>query len=118
MNFELPNESQLPNGFIYPESFLKVVRLNLLNLDPWFIMDKGQVVTRKGGLVKRFPDRELIPFARRFDNDDIACFELGKGNEVQIIHDFSSPGYEQRKQFDNFWDWFKEAINEMIWLDY
>lgn len=40
----------------------------------------------------------VIPFARRDDNDDIACFEVGKGKSVQIIHDFASEGFEQRKE--------------------
>ena len=57
--------------------------------------------------------RELIPFARR-DDGDIACFEVGKGNKVQIIHDFAGAGYEQRKEYVCFWDWFKDAVAEMI----
>lgn len=42
------------------------------------------------------PNRCLIPFAKRDDNDDIACFELGKGESVIIIHDFASHGFEDR----------------------
>ena len=65
----------------------------------------------------RYPQRILIPFARRGDNDDVACFELNKGEEVQIIHDFASIGYEQRKTYKTFWDWFRDAIEEMIQFD-
>ena len=50
----------------------------------------------------RYPKRILIPFARRGDNDDVACFELNKGDEVQIIHDFASGGYEQRNTYKSF----------------
>lgn len=32
------------------------------------------------------------PFARRDDGDDIACFEMKKGNSVQIKHDFANEG--------------------------
>jgi len=39
------------------------------------------------------------------------------GEKVQIIHNFASDGYEQRKKYDSFWDWFKEAIDEMIQFD-
>lgn len=56
----------------------------------------------------------VIPFARRDDNDDIACFEVGKGKSVQIIHDFASEGFEQRKEQGCFWDWFRDAIDKMI----
>lgn len=58
-----------------------------------------QVAIRIKGLQQRYPHRKLIPFARREDNDDIACFEVGKKDNVQIIHDFSSEGYEQKKQY-------------------
>ena len=61
-----------------------------------------------------YPQRKLIPFARRDDGDDIACFEVGKENRVQIIHDFASAGYEQRKEYECFWDWFRDAVEEMI----
>lgn len=117
MDIKLPNKSKLPNEFIYPESFLKVVRLNLINLDPWIIMNSDQVVSRMDGLKNRYPTRVLVPFARRIDNDDLACFEQLKGERVQVIHDFASTGFEQRKEFNVFWDWFKEAIDEMIEFD-
>ena len=69
---------------------------------------------RLKGVTERYPNRKLIPFARRDDNDDIACFEVGKGEKVQIIHDFASEGYEQRNEYNDFWDWLKDAIDEMI----
>lgn len=117
MDIKLPSKSKLPNEFIYPESFLKVVRLNLINLEPWIIMNSDQVVSRMDGLKNRYPNRVLVPFARRIDNDDLACFEPLKGERVQVIHDFASSGFEQRKEFNVFWDWFKEAIDEMIEFD-
>ena len=77
-------------------------------------MSKEQVRSRIKGLIQRYPDRRLIPFARRGDNDDIACFEVNKGEQVMIIHDFASIGYEQRECFDTFWEWFRYAIELMI----
>lgn len=47
-------------------------------------------------------------------NYDIACFEVDKGEAVQIIHDYALSGYEQRQVYENFWDWFRDAIEEMI----
>jgi hypothetical protein len=88
--------------------------LNLVDLDLWYLMNKEQVEIRIKGLKDRYPQRKLIPFARRDDGDDIACFEVGKENRVQIIHDFASAGYEQRKEYECFWDWFRDAVEEMI----
>lgn len=114
MNFELPSKAELPNDFIYPGAFLRIVNLQLINIEPWMIMDKNQVLFRMKGLKERYPSRTLIPFARRIDNDDIAAFEVFKGEKVQIIHDFASSGYEQRGEFILFWDWFKQALHDMI----
>lgn len=118
MKIKLPEKSNLPNGFEYPESFIKIVRLNLVDLEPWYIMDLEQILSRIKGLKERYPQRNLIPFAKRDDSDDIACFEVNKGETVHVIHDFASSGYEQRKSYNNFWQWFKEAIDEMINFDW
>ena len=72
------------------------------------------MIHRYEGMKIRYPNRQLIPFARRDDNDDIACFEVGYKDKVCIIHDFATSGYEQRKYYSNFWEWFLEAIDEMI----
>jgi len=117
MSIKLLGLSELPNGFRYPESFLKAVRLNLIDLEPWYIMNDSDDQIRIKGMQTRYPQRILIPFARRADNDDVACFELNKGEEVQIIHDFASVGYEQRKTYKLFWNWFKDSIEEMIQFD-
>lgn len=60
---------------------------------------------------KRYPNRRLIPFARR---DDIACFEIGKGNKVQLIHDFASESFEQKNEFEDLWAWVEFAVQEMV----
>ena len=114
MNFDLPNKNELPDGFEYPENFLKVIRLEIVDLEPWIMINNRQVCLRIKGLRERYPNRILIPFARRLDNDDIACFELFKGERVQIIHDFATSGFEQRKEYLQFWDWFKQAVDDMI----
>ncbi|EHM52649.1 hypothetical protein [Cardiobacterium valvarum] len=110
MNTYMLNESI----FQYPASFKKIVKLNLVDFDVWYLMDAEHAKLRYDGLQKRYPNRKLIPFARRGDCDDIACFEIGKGSKVQLIHDFASPGWEQRKEFNDFWEWIVYAINEMI----
>ncbi|MDA1476178.1 hypothetical protein [Bacillus changyiensis] len=102
------------DGFYYPKSFRKAIELNLLDFDLWYIMNEERVLERLKGLKNRYPNRNLIPFARRDDNDDIACFEIGKGEKVEIIHDFASRGYEQRTEYNDFWAWLVEATREMV----
>lgn len=100
--------------FKYPEEFLRIIELNLIDYDRWYIMSEKHVLSKISGLKKRYPNRKLIPFAKRVDNNDVACFEIEKEGTVQIIHDFSLSGYEQTDQYDSFWLWFQDSINELI----
>lgn len=114
MSIKISQEKLAIEGFEYPQSFMKAIELNLVDFDLWYIMDGGQVLQRLEGLKKRYPNRKLIPFARRDDNDDIACFEVGKGEKIQIVHDFASEGYEQRREYEDFWQWLEVAVREMV----
>lgn len=75
--------------FDYPEGFKKIVKLGLVDFDSWYLFYSSFLEERYQGLKKRFPDRKLIPFARLDGDDDIACFEAGRGARVEIIRDFS-----------------------------
>ena len=111
---ELFNIRSIYPDFDYPYQLKKVAELDLLDFDYWFIMDSKLAENYTRGIKERFPARNLIPFAKRADCDDVACFEIGKPGIIEIIHDFCDPGWEQRGEYDSFWDWFMEAIEEMI----
>ncbi|AGY37793.1 MULTISPECIES: hypothetical protein [Streptococcus] len=100
--------------FQYPESFKKLIELNLVDFDIWYLLDSEWALSLYEGLQERYPTRKLIPFAKRGDCDDTACFEIGKGNKVQLIHDFATEGWEQRKEFNDFWEWVEYAVKCMI----
>jgi len=102
MELKLLDAGSIYKGFEYPKEFLKIVHLGLTDFDFWYLMDYEQAAWRIKGLQERYPDRKLVPFARRGDNDDIVCFDIDRG------------GREQRKDYESFWDWFREAIDEMI----
>jgi hypothetical protein len=112
----LPRD-QLPDGFAYPESFGRLVERGLLYFEPWWVLEGEMLRVRADGLRSRYPARRLVPFARREDGDDVACFEAGNGERVQIIHDFASPGFEQRLTLDSVADWLRFAVETMIAYD-
>lgn len=113
------NNASRPNWFSYPKEYLRAVDLKMVNLDPWFFMEGEQLEIRIKGLKERFPKVELVPFARRIDNDDVACWEKAGGNlRVYVVHDFSSWGWEKRKEYDDFWIWYRQAIEDMIEHDH
>ncbi|MGG2073182.1 MULTISPECIES: hypothetical protein [Lysinibacillus] len=103
--------------FEYPNSYNKIVELNLVDFDLWYLMESGQATRRYFDLKERYPNRKLVPFARQDYNDDIACFEIGKGSRVQLIHDFTTEGFEQKHEFEDFWAWLEFAIKEMVFYN-
>jgi hypothetical protein len=107
-------DGEKPDWFVYPSEFLRLVETELKRFPPWKIMDSDSAKGLRDGLRKRYPQRDLVPFALRLDCDDVACWEKGKLPKVSIIHDFASPGWEQRQEFDTFWAWFRSAINDFI----
>lgn len=111
------NENEIPTWFNYPQEFLRIVEQQLLDFDPWVIMQGQALRTRFKGLKERYPERSLIPFARREDNDDVACWEKNGLSKIVIIHDFASPGYENKEEFDCFWNWLRSALEATIAYD-
>jgi hypothetical protein len=110
---ELLTIDDLPDGFEYPRAFVKVVELGLTNLEPWLILEGSLLRMRFDGLRKRYASRTLIPFAMRRDNDDVACWDLDIG-KVAVIHDFATPGHEQRSYYAGFSDWLRTAVEDLI----
>lgn len=85
-----------------------------MHITPWHLLEAERARIDVRGLAERYPSRELFPFARRQDNDDVACWAKGMGERVFIIHDFASPGFEDEGGFDDVWSWFRQAIEETI----
>ncbi|MBC7532849.1 MAG: hypothetical protein H7318_14850 [Oligoflexus sp.] len=104
-----------PDWFEYPNEHLRVIDLKMTNLDPWFFLEGDQLEERKKSMADRYPRAEIIPFARRGDNDDVACWEKSGGNlKVYVVHDFSSNGWDKRQEFEDYWSWYRGAIQDMI----
>ena len=105
----------LPPRFKYPSEYLWLINRRLVFLNPWMLCSIDEVEIRYRGLQKRYPNRTLVPFARRFDNDDVACWENDDNKRVVVVHDFASSGWEDTGEFyPNFWAWFKAVVDDMI----
>ncbi len=110
---ELWSDDELPRGFAYPSTFRRVVALGLIDLEPWSLLSGAALRDRLEGLRHRYPQRTLVPLARRGDNDDVACWDLGAGT-VCVIHDYATPGWEQKHEFEDFGAWFRQAVDDML----
>ena len=109
--------AELPAGVRYPGAFLRLVERGLTHFQPWWVIEGTHLRDRYTGLKERYPGRKLLPFAQREDCDDIACWEAGRGEEVVIIHDFASPGWEERGTFPDFYHWLRQALDDTADFD-
>lgn len=103
-----------PAWLDYPPAFVRLVQQGLIDLTPWHIMTGEQALERACGLATRYPARSLFPFAFRQDTDDVACWTMGLGEQVMVIHDFASPGWEIEVEHNDTWSWFRSAVEDMI----
>lgn len=99
--------NEKPSWVVYPQEYLEMVNSGKDEFLPWYLLNKDQLLIRFHGMQKRYPSRSLFPFARDDMSDDVACWEKGKPGKVILIHDFASPGYENKKEFENFEEWYK-----------
>ena len=106
---DLLDQDELPDWFAYPEEFLQMINSAEIDLGPWQLLLGKWLRVRHEGLTKRFPARGLVPFARRLDNDDVACWDRDKPGKVCVVHDFSAPGWEERTEHSSFQEWYQSA---------
>ena len=114
---DVPAEIRSKN-FEIPKGYYRIYELGLTNIRPWYFLDGQEFGKIYKGIQRRYPQRVLLPFARRQDNDDVACFVVDSSDytrgHVLIIHDYASSGTEVHNSFPSFWDWFRMAINDMM----
>jgi hypothetical protein len=110
-------QCELPSWFIYPGEFKRLIQLGIVDLAAWHMLDRPAAIKLMAGLATRFPNRSVVPFACKADTDDVACWDKSMPGKVVLIHDWASPGYEQRDVYEDFWSWFRDAIRDMIeWI--
>ena len=108
------DQSTFPSGFNYPPEFKAVLERQLVDLEPWQILGGDALMARFEGLKRRYPGRQLVPFAARGDCDDVACWQVGSGAPVVVVHDFASENRLVRSEHTSLWDWLREAIEDLI----
>ena len=105
--------SDFPNDALL-WGYRKLLELGMVDMDRWVLLSEEEAAGYSQDLKKRYPNRTLYPFAGFTENDDIACFEKGQGRRVVVVHDLASEGWERRQEYEDFWEWLRDAINYMI----
>lgn len=87
---------------------------------PWYLCGIEEILP----LHQRWPSFKgqhvLIPFARRQDCDELACFklELGQVVGINVIHYSLGPPVfcEVCEEYQTFWDWVRGIIKDVeLW---
>ncbi|MEV8312306.1 hypothetical protein AB0P36_34705 [Streptomyces flavidovirens] len=102
--------------FSIPHLAQRAAEAGLHSLDPWWEMETDVQAARHKGIAERYPDRKLIPFSRRQDNDDVACWDLSLGG-VTVVHDFAESGSELIAHFSCYEDWLRQVLEDFIHFD-
>lgn len=108
-------ETEQPEGFEYPTEFLRFLELRVSDLDPWRLLEGDLLRGRHAGLREKYPSARLVPFASRYDRDDVACFDASRLEvPVVVIHEGASPGWERRAEFESFRAWLHAAVDDAL----
>ncbi|MFD1246034.1 hypothetical protein [Paralysiella testudinis] len=83
-------------------------------LQPWYFVSSEEIFWA----TESWPDivnEKLLVFARRQDNDDLACFSVKDDKVVGIflIQGWINNGFEVIKKFEDFWEWAKFVIDDI-----
>jgi len=117
-NGNLPQELKTNNASL-PDGYSRVLQRDMSHIDPWrFIEDVDELNAIYDTMRELYTDSIYLPFARRLDNDDVACVIIENNRasrgRIGIVHLYASDGYELDQIFDTFWDWFRTAVNDMV----
>ncbi|MCC6572439.1 MAG: hypothetical protein IT462_01495 [Planctomycetes bacterium] len=84
-------------------------------LSPWYLLASEDLFSP----TDQWPDipaaGKLMAFARRQDNDDVACFEINSGavTAIALIHGWTPEGYDVRDSYKSIWEWLKAVIDDV-----
>lgn len=101
-----------PSWLEYPKALVDLVEAGEVHFVPWHILEVEYVVPEVSALAWRY-GRKLVPFAYRQNNDDLACFECSFGDQVKIVHNHATKGWEDEASYPNFSEWLKAVEAEM-----
>jgi len=105
----------------FPSSYSWIVDRHLVGfapftqLQPWFFIEKKSQFY----LMDRFQNySELngIAFARRQDNDLLACYQITTAQplkKIVVVNGWTASGFDVVCEHASIWDWLKSSIDDV-----
>jgi hypothetical protein len=101
-----------PDWVNFPPKLVNLINNGQTDLTPWCLLDTELSIKISESLKNRY-NRHLFPFAKRKNNDDVACLEKNCDQKIKIINGYTTKGWETQEEFQNFDDWLKDVEGEM-----
>lgn len=112
---------KVPDGFVWMLNHHLIGLDPFSQLEPWHLCDIPEIIP----LSKRWEDSKIeqtfIPFARRQDCDELACFEISSGQVERICTIHYQLHYhgiltevEILDEYPSFWDWLKSVVSDEV----
>ncbi|WP_146362206.1 hypothetical protein [Arthrobacter yangruifuii] len=105
-----------------PALYAHMIECGIFDLHPWFLLHGEAQARRAQHIEKVLPGWGIIPFARRTDNDDVACWT---GSKVVVIDDWDvwpdengMPIRRVGREYASMEEWFLAAARDFIEFDW
>ena len=96
----------------YPQSFLILrTECDFTGLNKWWVLPDDLIKARMDGLKERYPKHPLRPFAKRQDNDFIACFT--EDDKVIVFKDYANRSIDFTTAIE-LSEWLKLVMEQLI----
>ena len=85
------------------------------SIAPWEMLEEAEIAAQTARLGAHFPGRGFIAFAKRLDQDAIACFDKGPdgtGKAVLVWENLDAPEDRAERHYPGFVAWFDAAVAE------
>jgi hypothetical protein len=104
-----------------PVLYYRMVECGVIELEPWALLRGSEQLQRAQHIDEVFPGWGVTPFARRTDNDEVACWT---GRSVVVIDDFDvlrdTGGAAARRalaEYPSMDEWLIAAVRDFIEFD-
>lgn len=100
-------------GFDLPESYARACDLGLGHIAPWQFLQGEAFLSAYARVNEDCASGILLPFARRADLGELACFEVlpGPPESVRVLAEQDGHAVAE---FPTFWAWFRQGVEDMI----
>jgi hypothetical protein len=104
-----------PRGYTWAQERGIIGQQPTSALEPWFYLAPADIFDPDEKWSKQRTRYRLVAFARRYDQDAIACFAIADRTvqRIVVIQGWTSDGYDVVAEYATYWEWLKSVIDDI-----